>query len=227
MKSARSTGRLVGVLSFVQLAGLTLPFILLMPITNAGFLENAAGISFQIKVAIFHLFANGLVTIGIAIAAFPILREHSYRAALWLVVISIIWFSMQAVDNAHILSMLSLSQQYNDGGGTNPELYNMLASVVRGTRKWVHYTELLIIDTWFFIFYYLLYRYRLVPRLLAAFGILAVILHAAGIPLPVFFDYQGILPLGFSLAVSHLAIGGWLIAKGFHERIAPETPSEA
>ena len=71
MKSARSTGRLVGVLSFVQLAGLTLPFILLMPITNAGFLENAAGISFQIKVAIFHLFANGLVTIGIAIAAFP------------------------------------------------------------------------------------------------------------------------------------------------------------
>jgi hypothetical protein len=30
-----------------------------------------------------------------------------------------------------------------------------------------------------------------------------------------FIGYQSIQPLGASLAVSHLLVGGWLIAKGF------------
>jgi hypothetical protein len=84
MRSAKSTGRLVGVLLFVQLAGLILPFVLLLPIVTSDFLENAAGVAFQIRVAMFHLFANGAVTIAIAIVAFPVLREYSLRAALLL-----------------------------------------------------------------------------------------------------------------------------------------------
>jgi hypothetical protein len=193
----------------------------MMPATNSGFLENAAGIAFQFKLAVFLLFANGAVTIGIAIAAFPLLREYSARNALWFLAFSIIWFAMQAVDNAHLMSMLSLSQQYIENGASNPELFQTLGAAVRSTRKWVHYTELLIIDTWFFIFYAALFRFSLVPRVLAGFGLLAVILHTVGIPLPVFLGYTSVTPLGFSLAISHLAVGTWLLAKGFPER-APE-----
>src|SRR5438105_1997248 len=167
MKTAKSTWRLIGALLFVQLAGLTVPFILLMPITTSTFLEIAAGISFQIKVAVFHLFANGALTIGIGVSAFPVIRAYSMRWALWFLAFSVIWFVMQAVDNAHILSMLSLSQQYNEGAASNAELFQTLGAVVRRTRVWVHYTELLVIDTWFFIFYCLLFRFTLVPRLLA------------------------------------------------------------
>ncbi len=148
MKSAKSIGRVIGVMLFVQLIVLTLGFILVMPITTPGFLENAAGIAFQIRVAVFLLFANGALTIGIAIVAFPVFREYSYRMALWCVVLSVIWFSMQAVDNVHILSMLSLSQQYAEGGASNAELFGVLGAAVRSTRRWAHYTELLIIDTW-------------------------------------------------------------------------------
>lgn len=218
MKSAKSTGRLIGILLFVQLAGLSLPFILLMPITSAHFLENAAGIAFQIKLAVFHLFANGAVTIGIAIAIFPILREYSYRMALWFLAFSVIWFAMQAVDNAHIMSMLSLSQQYTEAGAAKADLFQALAMVLRSTRKWVHYTELLVIDIWFCLFYALLFRFTMVPRALAGFGVIAVVLHTAGITLPMFVGYPSVLALGFSLALSHLAVGGWLTVKGFKER---------
>ena len=74
MRSARSTGRLIGVLLFVQLAGLILPFVLLGPLTKGprDFLANAAGASLQIKVAVFLLFANCALTIGISIAAWPV-----------------------------------------------------------------------------------------------------------------------------------------------------------
>jgi hypothetical protein len=206
-------------LLFVQLVGLSLPFILLMPITTAGFLANAAGIAFQIRVAVLLLFANSALTIGIAIAAFPVLRKYGYRMALWFLAVSVIWFAMQAVDNAHIMGMLSLSQQYADGGAANAELFQALGGAVRSTRRWVHYTELFVIDAWFFLFYGLLFRFTLVPRALAAFGLIMVIVHLIAIPLPMFMGYKSVMPmLGASLALSHLAVGIWLLVKGFTER---------
>jgi Domain of unknown function (DUF4386) len=218
MRSAKSTGRIIGMLLFVQLVGLSLPFILLLPATTSAFLENAAGISFQIRVAVLLLFASSALTIGITIAAFPVFREYSYRMALWFVALSIIWFSMQAVDNMHILSMLSLSQQYAEGGASNAELFGALATAVRSSRVWAHYTELLVIDIWFFMFYSILFRFSLVPRVLAGFGLVMVIVHTIAITLPMFLDYSRVLVLAYSLALSHLAMGTWLVVKGFNER---------
>jgi hypothetical protein len=223
MRPAKSTGRIIGILLFVQLAGLILPFVLLMPITTSGFLENAAGIAFQIKVAVLHLFANGAVTLGIAIAAFPVLREYSVGMALWFLALSVIWFSMQAVDNAHILSMLSLSQQYAEGGASNAELFQTLGAVVRSTRRWAHYTELLVIDCWIFMLYSILYRFRLIPRALAAFGLITVIIHTTAITLPMFVGYPSVPLLGVSLGLSHIALALWLLVKGFEERLRGPT----
>ena len=99
MKSAKSTGRLIGVLLVVQLAGLIVPFVLLHPLTTGprDFLANAAQSSFQIKLAVFLLFANCALTIGIAIAAWPVFRQYSEAMALWLVAASVIMFTVQAV----------------------------------------------------------------------------------------------------------------------------------
>lgn len=225
MRSAKSIGRIIGTLLFVQLAILTPGFILLLPVTTSAFLENAAGVSFQIKVAVFLLFANGALTIGIAIAAFPVFRDYSYRMALWFLAVSIIWFSMQAVDNIHILSMLSLSQQYAEGGATNAELFGALATAVRSTRRWSHYTELLVIDAWFFVLYITLFRFALVPRVLAGFGLIMIIIHTSGITLPVLAGYSNVPLMAYSMALSYLALGTWLVVKGFaegHRRLRAE-----
>jgi hypothetical protein len=218
MRSAKSTGRIVGVLLFVQLVVLALPFILLLPITTPDFLENAAGISSQIRVAVLLLFASSALTIGIAIAGFPVFREYSHRMALWFVAWSVIWFSVQAVDNINILSMLSLSQQYAQGGASSAELFGALAASVRSTRVWSHYTELLVIDAWFFVFYGLLFRFSLVPRALAGFALIMVVVHAAAISLPMFLGYGRVMVLAYSLTLSYLAVGTWLVVKGFDER---------
>jgi uncharacterized protein DUF4386 len=102
--------------------------------------------------------------------------------ALWLLAASVILFSAQAVDNVHILSMLSLSQQYTQTGGPD-ELFQMVAAAVGSTRRWAHYTWLLLIDCWIFSLYTTLYRFALVPRALAALGLITVTLHFIGIPL--------------------------------------------
>lgn len=218
MRPAKSVGRIIGMLLFVQLAGLIVPFVLLHPLTTGtqNYLANAAAASFQIKVAVFLLFANCALTIGISIAAFRVFRQHSEAMALWLLAVSVIMFLLQAVDNMHILSMLSLSQQYAQAGGS-AELFQTLAAVVGSTRRWAHYTELLVIDAWIFLLYSVLYRFRLVPRALAAFGLLTVTLHFTGIPLPGFFGYRIVTLMGVPMALSHIALALWLMSKGFEE----------
>jgi hypothetical protein len=224
MRSAKSTGRLIGTLLFVQLTGLIVPFVLLHPLTTGprDFLANAAEASLQIKVAVFLLFANCALTIGITIAAWPVSRQYSERMALWLVAASVIMFSLQAVDNAHILSMLSLSQEYAQAGGAG-ELFQTLAAVVGSTRRWVHFTELLVIDSWIFLLYSVLYRFALVPRALAAFGLLTVMLHFTGIPLPAFLGYSLVTLMGVPMGLSHLVLSLWMMVRGFAERRSSQT----
>jgi hypothetical protein len=213
---------MIGILLLVQLAGLIVPFILLHPLIRPpGFLANAAGSSFQIKVAVFLLFANGALTIGIAIAALPVFRQHRHGMALWLLALSVIWFSLQAVDNAHILSMVSLSQEYAKADAANAGLFQGLGTAVGSARKWAHYTELLVIDGWMFAFYGLLWRSALVPRALAVFGLITATLHTTGITLPLFWGYRSVMLMGVSLAVSHVAVALWLIGRGFDERPRP------
>jgi len=206
----------------IQLAGLIVPFVLLHPLTSGSrdFLENAARASVQIRVAVFLLLVNCALTIGIAIAALPVFRRHSEALALWLVAAAVIMFSLQAVDNAHILSMVSLSQQYAQAGGPD-ELFQTLAAAVGSSRKWTHFSELLVIDCWIFLLYISLYRSALVPRALAIFGLITVIVHFAAIPLRGFLGYSLITPLGMPMGLSHLALALWLMAKGFVERQLP------
>lgn len=203
--SAAKPGRIIGVLLLVQLFLLILPFVLLHSITTDTWLQTAAAHTVQIRVAVLLLFANGALTIGIAIAMFPVLREHGLTAALWLAAASVLWFAAQAVDNAHILSMLSLSE------GTAESIAGELA---RTSRRWAHYTTLLIVEFWFLAFYGALFRYALVPRALAAMGVVMVLIHAGAVTLPTFLSYPAVFSLAPSLAVSHVSVAGWLIARG-------------
>jgi Domain of unknown function (DUF4386) len=219
VKPAKSVGRIVGVLLLVQLAGLIVPFVMLHPITRGSqvWLANAAASSFQIKTAVFLLFANTALTIGIAVAAWSVVRRHSVQMALWLVALAVIMFTLQAVDNAHVVSMVSLSQQFAEAGGQD-EILQTLAAAAGSTRRWVHYAELLAIDAWMFVLYSVLFRYQLVPRGVAAFALLTVVLHVTGITLPLWLGYRSVTILGASMALGHTVLAVWLMARGFQER---------
>lgn len=212
MGSARTTARIAGALLLVQLAGLIVPFILLMPMVPADFVEKAAASSSRVRSAVFLLFGNCALTVGLSILVWSLVRQQAESLALLLVAVSAIMFSLQAVDNAHLLSMLSLSQQYADQGGRT-DLVRAMAMTVRSTRRWVHYSELVSIDSWIFIFYCLLYRTRLVPRALSVLGFITVVLHFTGIVLPFFLGQQGVVQLGMAMGLSQVLVALWLLIK--------------
>ncbi|HEX6104812.1 MAG TPA: DUF4386 domain-containing protein [Gemmatimonadales bacterium] len=203
-------------LLLVHLVGLILPFVLLLPLTTdpRTYMANAVEASSRITSAVFLLFANGALTIGITILLVPVFRRYSEALTLWLLAASVIMFLLQAVDNVHVLSMVSLSREYAEAGGSE-ELFPTLAAAIGSTRRWAHLTELLAIDCWIFLLYTVLYRSRLVPRALAVFGLTTVLLHVTGIPLRGFLGYGPVALMGVPMALSHLALGMWLAARGF------------
>lgn len=219
MKSQKRVGRTVGLLLLVHLvAGLTVPFIMLHPvILGRGFLEGAAANATQLRAAVLLFFVGSAIPIGIAITAFPVLRRFSSGMALWLFALAVASFSLQTVDNAALLSLLSVSQQYANAGAEKVELFQALAIVAGSARKWAHFTFLLVVGCWFFLLFIFLYRFRLVPRVLAAFGIVGSMLQITGVTLRSIWGYPPETRLAMPLAPAYIAIAVWLMVKGFHE----------
>jgi hypothetical protein len=222
MRSDRGRGRLVGGLTFLQLAGLIVPFVLLLPIVtpSGADLADAAAAAARIRAGVLLLVANGAVTIGISIALWPVLRRASEALALWLVVLGALMLGVQMVDNVHVLSMLSLSQA-QAAAGAGAGALREVAIAVGTTRRWAHLSELLVIDAWILVFYLGLIRIGALPRLLWAFGLLTVAAHFVAIPLAGFFGLRAVAEAGMPMALSHVATAGWLAARG----LGPGSPA--
>jgi hypothetical protein len=218
-----SVGRTVGVLLLLHLAaGLTVPFVLLHPLQGpAGFLPTAAGHSAEVRAAVLLLFVGSALSVAIAIAALPVFGRHSLAMGLWLLGLAVAAFSLQAVDNGALLSMLSLSQEYAKVDAAKVELFQALAVVVGSARKWTHYTSLLVVGSWIFLLCSLLYRFRLVPRALAAFGLVGSVLQITGVTLPGILGYPPEVRLAMPLAPAYVALAVWLMVKGFGARDGP------
>lgn len=228
MKSAKSSGRTIGVLLLLQLAaGLTVPFILLRPLTTGspGFLTAAAENSFQIRSAVLIAFIGGALTISLGVTALPVFRRYSNATALWFLVICAVSFTLDAVHNATVMSMLSFSQQYVDGGATDSGLYQVVGGAVAAARRWAHYSQLAAIGGWIFLFYSSLLRFALIPRALAALGVLGIILQFIGVTLLMYLGYSTVGAMALPLLPIQIAVAVWLIVKGFREPITSQLPS--
>jgi hypothetical protein len=222
MTSTRRIGRMIGMSLLVHLAiGLIVPYVLLQPLTKppADFLDTAARMSAQVRLNVFLLFMGGAISVVISIAAWPVVREHSYRLGLWLLALALVNFTLQIVENSHWLSMLSVSQAYAEASAAEAGLFRSLGIVVRSAWKWAHYSHILVVVGWIFTLYCLVFRCALVPRALAAIGMVTSVLQVTGITLPVFAGYRMPFPelFGMPLGLSNLVLSVWLLAKGFKE----------
>ena len=229
MRSEKSIGQTVGILLLLQLAaGLTVPFILLRPLIAGfpGFLTAAAEHSFQIRAAVFISFVGAALTVSLGITALPVIRRYSNAMALWFLAVCVVSCTLDAVQNAAVMSMLSLSQQYvNGGAAAEPGLYQVVGAAVASARRWAHAAQLVAIGGWIFIFYSSLLRFALIPRALAAIGLTGIVLQFIGVTLMMFMGYSAIGEMAMPLLPIQIAVAVWLMVKGFKERL-PEATTE-
>jgi hypothetical protein len=208
--------RIIAFLLLAQMAGGALVnFVLTAPLFGApGFLVNAAAHPLQLGLSVLLGLVIGAFSLGIAIAAFPIFRQYSQAMALWLVALAAVSLSVSIVENISVMSMLSLSEAYTKASGAERELFQALRVVVASSRNWAHYIGLIVAGSTLFVLYAVLYRFALVPRALAAFGLAAVVLQLIAVAMPLF-GFAIVFLMLAPLGVSQLALAIWLIVKGF------------
>ena len=217
MNSPNNTGRVIGILLLLHLiSGLTTPYIILRPV-GAALDASAIVNSAQVRIAVMLLFVGGALTIAIAIAGWPMFREYSFALATWLLALAIANFSLQCVENAAWMSLLTFSQEYAKASAGDASLFHVTGIALRMIWKWVHYTHLLVMVSWMFVLGILLWRIDTVPRVLAALLPLGSLLQIFGITLPQFIPYPSPAPMvmGLPLGIIYLTLAIWLIGKGF------------
>jgi len=96
MKSIRDTGRVVGVLTLIQLSiGMVVPMVLVSPLHRPpGILANAAEHPLQVALAVVLSLAAGLLGLGIAIVIHSLVRGQALGYGLWLVVLAAVSLAM-------------------------------------------------------------------------------------------------------------------------------------
>jgi Domain of unknown function (DUF4386) len=226
MEAANRAGRAIGLLFLTQMVAAAVGnFVLLAPVFAApGFLENAAAHPNRMGVTALLGIATGSLSIAIAILAFPVFRPRSQALALGLVALAVAGFALAVVENANLMSLLSLSQAYARAGAGDREAFQSLRVVVASARNWSHFLGLLVSGSLLGVFHLTLYRFALLPRALAAFGLAAVLSQMISVALPLF-GHGVVFPMLAPLGVCQLVVALWLITAGWRARPLSPTPS--
>ena len=216
MNPTDNTGRIMGVLLLVQfIGGIFVTLILTAPLFGSpGFIVNGAIYSQQIGIsALVGLIISGLM-VAVAIVAFSSFHAHSKSLALALLSLSVVGLSVTAVENIAMMSLVSFSEAYSQLSlAAEREMFVGFKFIVTSARNWAHYTNLVFSGATIFVLFTILYRFSLVPRVIAGFGIFAVVLQLISVSLP-FLGYSVVFPMLAPLALSYIVLSLWLIIKG-------------
>ena len=81
-------------------------------------------------------------------------------------------------------------------------------------RDWPHFISRIFVGSAIFSFYALLFRFKLIPRVLAGFGLIAAVLMVTAVAMPLF-GHKVVFATLAPMGLSQLVLAVWLITKGF------------
>jgi Domain of unknown function (DUF4386) len=163
-----------------------------------------------------ELIAAG-TSVGIAISLYPVLRRWSVALALGAVVFRAIEAVMYTAGAVSMLSMLNLAERSASAAPANRAVFVAIGDSMLGMRQ-----EAILAGVFAFVlgalmYYYVFYRAQIVPRWLAGWGIVAVLLLLAACLSALFTRHPvtSYTLLILPIAVQEMVFAIWLIARGF------------
>ena len=168
---------------------------------------------------IFELVA-ALACAGIAIGLYPILKRHNESLALGSVGLRVIEAVFYIVGIISLFSLLTLSQEYVQGGYNDTSWYQTFGTVLIDGRRWSDELAVIAFTFGAFMYYIVFYQSKLIPRWLSVWGIIAVGLTLATAILTIFGQIDSLstifILLNIPLAIQEFTLAFWLIIKGFN-----------
>lgn len=220
MKSSKTTARIVGVLLIVETAASLLSNGFTGSTLNApDYLVQLAAHQSQVTIGVLLKFVAALGSTGIAIALYPVLRKHSEGLALGSVAFRIIEGVFYLIAALSLAALLSLSQEYVSAGSPVASTYQILGTWTLAVRTWAAFVFGVIpYCLGASMYYYVLYRSRLIPRWLSGWGLVGLAMLFSMVVLIAFGQKpEGMtLVLAAPIGVQEMVLAVWLILKGFN-----------
>ncbi|HKJ41597.1 MAG TPA: DUF4386 domain-containing protein [Sunxiuqinia sp.] len=216
MNSIQRHAQIAGSLFLLAMTASLVGGGLLEPILSVpDFLATSISQEYLLKTGVLLELINAISVIGIAVILYPILKQFNERIALGYFAFRLIE-SIVCIHAAFIpLLIMTLVHSHAEGGTpTGSNLQNLGVSLLAIRNL----TTTLLIPIFFsfgaILFYFLLYKTRLIPRFISIWGFIGVL----GILILALTEISGLLVMTFVLPVilNEIFLGVWLITKGFN-----------
>jgi hypothetical protein len=166
-------------------------------------------------------FVWAITAAGIAIALYPVLRKHHRALALGSVAARVVEGVFVLVGTLSLLVLLTLGQESVAAGSPASSSWPASGDMLLAVREWVHgFLGSLPFVLGALMYYYLLYRSRLVPRWLSGWGLVGAGLCLVATVYAGFTQEFGFTTvnnvLNIPIGVQEMVLAVWLIVKGFN-----------
>ena len=162
------------------------------------------------------MLVNSALVIAIGALMFPILNRHSQVVAVGYLATRVFEGIILAVGVVSLLSLVTVSRAYTKAGGLDDSYFATLGALASGGNSLAYSVAMAGLGVGSIFFCFLMYRSNLVPRFLAAWGVVGYAIFAAGCLLEIVgLDGAGLVAsVPGGLFEVFFAI--WLIVKGFN-----------
>jgi hypothetical protein len=225
--SHRTIARVVGVLflsAFFAYGGGS-ALIAAIP-EGADHLSSIAANSTPLQVGALLMLVNSLVVAAIGVLMLRVARPHSETIAYGYLGARLVESVLLAVGVVFLLLQLALATEHQAAGAAGASyLMSLNALSIHGNFT-AYQVAMIGLGLGSVPFWYLFYRARLLPRVLAALGIVGYAIFATGAILEILGFEVGLI-LSLPGAVFEVSVGIWLIAKGFSSPVTESRRSGA
>lgn len=178
------------------------------------YLANVAANQTTFTVGAVLMLLNSAAVVGIGALWFPVLRRHSEPVAATYLSTRILEAALCAVGVISLLSLVGVGDGYVDAGAAGGPHFETLGALALQVNDLSYQIGMAALGLGSLFFCSLLYRTRIIPRALAAWGFVGYAIFLAGMVSDVFGSGAGLL-LSMPGGLFELVFAGWLIAKGF------------
>ncbi|WP_190809095.1 DUF4386 domain-containing protein [Flagellimonas sp. S3867] len=218
METNQKTGRIIGfLLLLIMLTGI--PSVMFRGLSTSlvdtpDFLSQIFENATEMRVSILLDVLASALWIAVATILFPMIKRFNHKIALGFFGIWMTYFAINIFSNISHLSLLSLSQEFVASDSGNMDYFTIAGFLKIEDYFWAHFFGIMFYASAAFMFYYFLFKSRLVPRILSAWGMVAISIVFVACWLSIFdlnISFHFFSQNGFHMII----LMGWLIAKGF------------
>ena len=230
MKSSRNIAITVGVLFLIALILNLIASEIFKPILNVqDYLVFTYPNKNKIIIGNLLNFICAIAMIFIPITLFPIAKKNNENLAISYIVFRALEGILFIFIAIKTLLFISLSKEYQTAGTQTISILQTLGKSLQDEISWATNLYILIFTLGGISFYSLLFKAKLIPRVLSIWGIAAVLILLAGAVLGLFglglFKsmplMEGMVYFAPPIALNEFVLSIWLIAKGFNSDIHP------